>query len=803
MDWLLRRLAERLGVTPAGVGESFRPYIHAEQPLAQGPTLLVIVVSFALIIWLYRRESTGRPLTKLFLAGLRCCLVLLTLFLLSEAVLSVERTGLPYFVVMVDDSASQGVVDKYADSKTRAEATALAEIAGRPEADRLALAQGFLAQDDGKFLRELQTKHRVRLYLTSDATRPLGNEINKPEQVPAALDRLKKVEARGDQSRLGNGIRQVLTELRGVPPTAIVLLSDGQTTDGETVAKVAEFADRKGVPLFPIGLGDPEAPRDIELTELLVDDVVFVEDLIRFQPKLTAKGFAGTNLTVRLKRRGASPGNPDATEELATIQVKAPPDGQATRLELQHRPRETGQVTYIVEVDPQPREMQNGNNRVEKTITVREEKLKVLYVDSEPRYEFRYLKTFLDREKSIDLAVVLQASDPQFSNQDRAALATFPSSQEELFDYDAVILGDVDPAFLSGSQMTHLAEFVTDKGGGILFVAGENYDPLSFRGTPLEPLLPIDLSGARNPTAVAGGSTTSFRPKLTVEGRSSPIFRFADDDALSARIWAGLPELLWYFEAPKRKPAAVVLAEHPSQTGSDGPLPIMVYQISGAGKSMFHAVDDTWRWRWRAGDRFFGRFWIQTIRFLARSKLLGQKKAELRTERRRYLRNQPVEVKVRFPNPGDAPVGGEVAVEVEHKGHGSRRLTLRTASGSKNIFEGVIPQVVEGEYEVRLLPPPVLEGGLPTTRFTVDPPAGETERTEMNQAELVRAATLSHGKFYTPTDAAGLLDDLPTPQQVPLDTDPPIALWNTWPVLTLFLTLLVAEWVLRKRAKMV
>ena len=802
MDWLLRRLAERLGVTPAGVGESFQPHIRAEQPMGQGPTLLILFGSLALILWLYRREGPPRPVMKLFLAGLRFSLVLLTLFMLSEAVLSVDRTGLPYFVVMVDDSASQGVVDQYADAKTRDEAAALAKIAGRTQVDRLALAQGFLARDDGKFLRDLQQKHRVKVYFVSDTARALP-EINKPEQVPAVLDLIKKAEPRGDQSRLGAGVRQVLTELRGVPPTAIVLLTDGQTTEGETVAKVAEFARRKDVPLFPIGLGDPDSPRDIELSELLVDDVVFVDDLVRFQPKLTAKGFAGQELTVRLKQRGGAPGSAEGTQELAVVQVKAPPDGQATRVELQHRPKKTGPVTYIVEVDPQPRELQNGNNRVEKLVNVREEKLKVLYVDSEPRYEFRYLKTFLDREKTIDLAVVLQAADPQYSNQDRAALSTFPSSPEELFEYDAVILGDVDPTFLSGSQMTNLARFVTDKGGGILFVAGENYDPLTYRGTPLEPLLPIDLAGARNPTGITGTSINSFRPTLTVEGRSNPIFRFADDDALSARIWASLPELLWYFEALKKKPAAVVLAEHPTQAGADGPLPIMVYQIAGSGKAMFHAVDDTWRWRFRAGDRYFGRFWTQTIRFLARSKLLGQKKAEIRTERRRYLRNQPVEVKVRFPNPGDAPTSGEIAVEVQHQGHGSRRLVLRPATGSKNLFEGVIPQVVEGEYEVRLLPPPVLEGGLPTTRFSVDPPAGESERVEMNQAELARAAEVSGGKFYVPLDAGSLIGDLPTPQQVPLDTDPPIALWNTWPVLLLFLTLLVAEWVLRKRAKMV
>jgi von Willebrand factor type A domain len=801
MDWILRSLADRLGVAPAGIGESFNVRIRAEQPISQGLLLLIVIPSAALIIWLYRREgSTSQPY-KMFLASLRICLVLLALFMLSEAVLSVNRTGLPYFVVMVDDSASQQVVDQYADTSNKEAAAALAKIAGHPEADRLALAQGLLEKDDGAILRELQKKHRVRVYKVSNAARPLAR-IDTPEQIAPALEDLKKVEASGDQSRLGDGVRQVLTELRGASPTAIIVLTDGQTTDGETIARVAEFAARKDVPLFPIGLGDPEAPRDLELSELLVDDVVFVDDLVRFQPKLTSKGFAKQELTVKLKQRVPTSGDPNATKDLETIKVIAPPDGQPTRLEIGHRPRQTGQITYIVEVEAKPREFQAENNRIEKTITVREERLRVLYVDSEPRYEFRYLKTFLDRERTIELNVVLQSADREYSNQDRAALPTFPSSKDELFSYDVVILGDVEPDFLSGTQMASLVEFVTEKGGGVLFVAGENNDPLRYRGTPLEILLPIELAQARNPIAVAG-VITAFRPVLTAEGRTSPIFRFSDTEQESQTIWKALPELQWYFEAPRKKPAAVVLAEHPTISGVNGPIPLMLYQIIGSGKTMFHAVDDTWRWRFRVGDRYFGRFWTQTIRSLARSKILGQKKAEIQTERKRYLRSQPIEIKVRFPNPADAPGSGEVTVEVERKGHGSRRMTLKSAKDSRNLFAGVIPQAVEGEYEVRLLPPPVLEGGLPTTAFGVDPPAGERERTQMNEPELVRAATVSGGKFHTPFDVDSLLSELPKPQLVPLDTDPPIPLWNTWPVLVLFLCLLVVEWVLRKRAQMV
>ncbi len=744
-----------------------------------------------------RRRSRHR----LFLAALRFTLVLLALFMLSEAVLSVERTGLPYFVVLVDDSASEKVVDQYENPKVKAAAEELARASGRPEVDRFAVASGFLRRENGKVLRELQKQNKVRIYLSGTTTRQLA-EIDRPEDLEPALARLKDVDPSQGQTKLGNSVRDVLTELRGAPPSAFLMLTDGQTTEGEPLTKAAELAARKGVPLYPIGLGSAEPARDLELTELLVDDVVFVDDLVRFQAKLLARGFAGQEVTVRLRERPA--GSADATggTEIASVRLPAPADGLPARVEVGYRPRRTGEVVYTLEVDPKPRELVPTNNRLERPVNVRKEKLRVLLVDSEPRYEYRYLKNYLEREETIDLSVVLMSSDPEYSDQDRSALATFPTSKDDLFGYDVVLLGDADPSFFSTSQMQHLAEFVTDKGGGILFIAGEGFNPLGYRGSPLEVLLPIELGDARNPAAT-GAALASFRPELTAEGRTSPIFRFGDDEASSAQIWQSLPELLWYLEAPRKKPAALVLAEHPTQAGSDGKLPIFLYQFVGAGKSMFNAVDDTWRWRFRAGDRYFGRFWIQTIRFLARSKLVGQRQAELTTDRKRYQRNQPIQIRVRFPNPALAPAGGEVVVEIAKKGQGPRKLTLKASPAARNIFEGALPQAAEGDYEVRLLPPPALEGTVPTAAFRVDAPAGELEHIPMNENELVRAAQLTGGKYYTPATLGTLLKELPKAEKVPLDTDPPIPLWNTWPVLALFLTVLVAEWLLRKRKQMV
>lgn len=798
-----RMLASSL-VAPPRPGEAIVPQIRFEQPWPQWLALAVLGGSIALVVFLYRREGSAPAWYRGLLAGLRIALVVLAMFMLSEAVLSVERTGLPTFVLMVDDSASASIADPYADPKAAASARALAGTKGEALPSRLALAEGWIRRDEARLLRELQKQHQLRLYLVSNTPRMLA-EIEKPEQVAPALGQLEKTEPSGTESRLGDAVREVLTELRGAPPTAIVLLSDGQTTAGEPLARAAEFAKAKGVPLFPVGLGDPAPTRDIELSDLLVDDVVFVDDQVRFQARISGHGFAGEKIDVKLRRRPAGATDPKAGEDLERVTVTAPADGKFERIEIPHRPTKTGSFVYELVVDPRPRELQTANNQVARTVNVREDKLQVLLVEGEPRYEFRYLISLLKRDKTITVRTVLQSADPEYAEQEDTALPTFPTAKDGpdgLFSYDAILFGDVDLSLMAAAQIQNLVDFVEQKGGGLMFIAGQNFDPMSYKGTPLEALVPIRLSEARDPFA-AGGPVASYRPALSVEGRTHPIFRFADDEAATAQVWDGLPSLDWFLEAPRKQELAFVLATHPTIAGSDGPVPLLLYQYVGAGKVLFQGYDETWKWRFRVGDRFFGRYWIQAIRFLARSKLLG-KQAELVTDRRRYQRQQPIRVQVRFPNPALAPPAGKLAVQVSRKGQPPRRLELDRSPSAANLFEGVLPQASEGEYEVRLLPPPVLEGGMPTASFVVEAPAGEFERIPMAEAELIRVAETSQGRFFTPaTSIDEVLKRLPAPQTVPLDTDPPVSLWNTPLVLGLFLAILAAEWILRKRKQMV
>jgi hypothetical protein len=802
---LLIRLQPAGSVAPAHAGEALTPKIRFDQPWGQLALAATLVSSVLLIVGLYRREGAAKPRAQAILSALRILVVLLAVFMLAEPELLVERTGLPYFVIMIDESASSGVTDRFEDPKIQSALAELGKSAGAADPARLSVAKGWLTREDQRLWKSLLSEHRIKLYGVSNQARSIA-DISEVSELPAAVQSLGKLEAKGDESRLGDGVRQVISELRGATPTAIVLLSDGRGTAGESIAHAAELARQKGVPIFPVGLGDANPPRDLELTDLQVDEVVFVDDLVRFEAKLHAHGFSGQNVPVVLRRKPANASDSDPGVEVARRDYVGPRDGETLRVELVDRPKQTGSFTYIVEIEPQPRELRTDNNRLVRDVVVREEKLRVLLIDTEPRYEFRYLKNFLEREKTIDLHVLLLASDPEYSEQDRSALAVLPPPRDTdggLFTYDVVILGDSDPDVLSESQMQNLADFVVKKGGGLLFVAGQRFNPLAYERKPLEVLLPVKLSEARDPVAIAG-QVTGFRPALTVEGRSHPVFRLDDDEAVSQSVWATLPPLFWYLEAPHKKPTAFVLAEHPEIVGADGKLPLVLYQYVGAGKVIFQAFDDTWRWRFRNGDRYFGRYWIQTIRFLARNRLLGQKPAEITTDRRRYTRAQPILVQVRFLNQGLAP-DGEVSVQIERKGSPPRRLSLRRSDSNPSVFEGVLPQSSEGEYEARLLPPPVLAGGLPSTKFQVDPPAGEFEDIRMNEPELRQAAEITGGRFISPASGSidDLLKDLPAPRKVPLETDPPIAIWNTWPLLLAFVLIITLEWVCRKREQLV
>jgi hypothetical protein len=605
-------------------------------------------------------------------------------------------------------------------------------------------------------------------------------------------------------TRLGDAVRRVLADFRGGPPAAVVLLTDGVSTEGVPLAAAAQDARRQAVPLVAVGLGSARAPRDIELADVLVDDAVFVNDPVSLQLQIKATGLEGQPAKVTLRRDDAIDATAAATSTvLAEETIALPPAGQTLTVRLLHRPTEAGQIAYSVEVAPRDDETDQQNNRQRRVVEVRDEKIRVLLAQGYPNYEFRFLKTLLERNPSVALATYLQDADPEYAAQDKTALRTFPAGRDAFFEYDVVLLGDVDPRLLPRSTWQNLRTFVVEKGGGAAFLAGPRFMPNLYQeNADVSALLPIalnDLSAAPYrglPSEPPGGFTV--RP--TPLGLRAPALQLGDTPAETEQIWRNLPPLYWLFHVGELKPAAQVLAQA-AVRDVPSELPVIFFHYVGAGRVLFHAIDSTWRWRLGRGDADFARYWLQTIRFLARAKLAAGRGAQLTVDRREYQRGDPVALRLRFLDPRFAPPGNEAAVVIDSAGQPRRRIALRRDPTVADVFEASLSDLPEGRYEAVLVEPQ-LAGRPPAARFSVAAPPGEFARPQMDAAALSAAADATRGRFFTIADAERLLDELPPGSRVPVENLPPITVWNRWWVIAAFIVAITAEWILRKRKGM-
>jgi hypothetical protein len=823
------------GIPPPAPGEGSRwrleltPYLwdSASDPWIAGA---IALGGLALIVVIYRHEGSAASMPyKLLMAGLRFCLLLLLLaFILPQTSLWFERQGWPDIVIIIDDSTSMSTVDKYRDPEVRAAAEQLSSVSGLSSQERLALAQALLTRENPDWLKTLLEQRQVKVHVYHCSTRAHRiSDVTTADDLGGALKSIRELRAdsKNDSSQLGAAVRQAINDFRGSSLPAVIMLTDGVTTEGEDLVKVSRYAAQMGVPLFFVGIGDSLEVRDLILHDVQAADTVYVNDRVIFNVQVTGQGYTDLEVPVQLYEKGKENGKP-----LDEKRIKV--GSKSERVTLVHRPSEPGEKTYVIKVPVQKDESNPDNNRLEKRVFVLEAKIhKVLYVEQYPRYEYRFIKTLLEREsaqtrgnKGIDLKVFLIDADPEYAREDRSALTDFPT-KAELNQFDVVILGDVDPRSNAklNEHLKDLADFVREHGGGLLMIAGQRNAPRVYRETPLKDVLPIDLAAVADEPADRE-RTESFRPELTGIGRMHPIFRFDTNESTNDEIWSRLREFYWYAEGYQPKRAAEVLAVHPSLAGGEpgrakgpeGKHALVVQQFVGAGRCMFFGFDETWRWRFREDEKYFNQFWTQTIRYLATGRL---GRIDLRLNKQvPYRRGEPITVTVRFPDDAPAPPDKTVVeVRLERRplaanrggsppGQGAKAapidwqtLKLAKVDGSRATYEATVTRTPEGEY-LFTLKAPMVPHSKPTAECRVLAPPGEMDQLRMNRDDMEHAALETHGQFYTLANADRLLDELPPGTRVTLNAAaPPVLLWNH---ALLFLTAMMfisLEWILRKR----
>ncbi|MEN0109983.1 MAG: hypothetical protein AAF805_04605, partial [Planctomycetota bacterium] len=601
-------------------------------------------------------------------------------------------------------------------------------------------------------------------------------------------------------TRLGDAIADAVGGGQA-PPQAVLVLTDGQATAGRSLAEGADAARAAATPLYLVGVGSPEAPAEAWLADLVADETAFVDDLVTFEATLSSRGLQPEDggITVELLRSGAD-------GPVATARVTPGVDGSAA-VRLVDRPTEPGEYRYTLRIaeGPAPTD-QTARPPLTHKLRVRDDAIRVLLAAGYPNYEYRYLKHLLERDESIRVATHLQDADPEYSAADLTALPGVPTTEEGLAEFDVLVLIDLDPTLLPRSLWKRVGDFVSERGGGVVLVAGPRSLPVAYRTREeFAALSPTDLGAA---APAAWDEPAGFRVTPTALGEREPALRLGDATGEGSAAWNGLAPLYWRADIGPPKPASRVLAR---TAGGAEATPILVSHYYGAGRVLMHAVDSTWRWRYRVGDVYFARYWVQTLRSLARGKRdTAATGAELFADRRAYRPGEPVVLRLRDNRPA-REAGAQPAVVLQAAGRPDRRVALAPAAAGGKRFRTTLRDLPPGEYRALLAE----TGGEPiAAEFRVEAPPGETARPEMNRAGLAAAAERSRGAYFNlselvapdgkpaPGAATRLADALPVARPSTLETLPPIDLWNRWPLLLGITLSLTAEWVLRKRRAM-
>ncbi len=743
-------------------------------------TVVFAVAAIAGVVACYRYEASPAGLAYRGVLGLlRLTTIVLLLLMLSEAVFSGSRNGKPRLAIVLDRSGSMQRADIESEDK---------------KVTRYEAAQQLLTADDARRLEQWRREYELELTVVDAAVTPAAEGEAITGQLGAGPEGDAPALPAGDDSatRLGDAITGLLNGGPAAPLQGVLVLSDGQVTAGRSLVDASEAARRAGTPLYVVGLGDETAPPEARLSDLVADDTAFVDDLVAFKATLGTRGLEGKPVRVELFREGSS--KPVASE---TITPSA--DTPTASVRLIDRPAKPGEFRYTLRATVAGQEDDTvPPSELGHTLLVRDDQIRVLLAAGYPNYEFRYLKQLLERDETIQVSHHLQEADPEYAEADLTAVPRMPLRLKEFEEYDVLVLIDLDPTLLPRSVWEEVGRFVGERGGGVILVAGPRSLPGAYRNrSALAALAPTDISGA---TFGGYSERAGYKVVPTPLGVQSAAMELGDTPTDSERVWRSLPSLYWRADIGPPKPAAQVLAAHPTARIDGGlPAPLIVSHFYGAGRVVMHAVDSTYRWRFRVGDVFFARYWVQSLRSLARNKRAeSAASVELAASKRRYEPGEAVRLRLRDQRP-EAATGDQATVVLQAAGRADRRLELVAGAGGGR-YETVLRDLPPGKYRALLAE----AGAEPiTTDFEVAAPLGEDARPEMNRSGLEAAAERTRGAFVTYDEARERLDDLiPPGRPTALESLPPIELWNRWPLLAGITACLTAEWILRKRRAM-
>ena len=733
-------------------GVTIYAYLRLQRPLRQGLRLILIVL----------RVTAASVLLLCLLAPV-----------LIERIDVTPRTNL---LILADTSQSM----KFDD----------VELVGQ-QTDRLTLVNQLFYNLSSQFLEDLANQFEVHLYQFD----------TQPQKI---ADLVEPLEAKGRLTDIAASIQDVLKEWRGQRLAGVMLISDGahnaSTFQFDSITEMQ-------VPFYTVGVGNPQPRKDLKISRVEVSPVVYMGHNTPIRLAVAHTGYAGSKIRVSLMQN-----NRLADAALITLNEQPIQD-----IEFTLNPQKEGVFQYVITVPTLPDELTHMNNEKVFSLKVVKTKLRVLYIDGRPRWEYTFLKRALERDPNVDSTCMILSNRtnrqlrgtllehtkrhyPQTTTLDR--LQYFPDTIAEILEYDVLIIGDLRSTTFSKTQHDAIVDFVETHGRAVIFLGGRNsLGANGLKETALARLLPIVI-----PANGCVVRDEDFSLRLTQLGIYHPITRVGDTQAKVEAIWREMPTLPRWFSNFRLKGGATTLAVR-GQSRGEKSMPIVVFQRSGFGKSLLIAAEGLWNWGFgvwgfKQEDDTYPRFWGEAIRWMA-TQPYG-KPINLTTDLTTYLVGDEVQITVYAYDESYRPLS-DATLSIEVNPPDSNMFQVRAAATSQiaGVYTAQFEVNQNGNYQIRAMGIEDFSSlGDDSTEIFVQSPVAEFENPQLNEALLQQLAEKTGG-FYTPIGDVESLTTKINDVEERVFSNQKLDLWNTPIILILVVSLLGAEWFLRKRIGLV
>jgi len=654
--------------------------------------------------------------------------------------------------------------------------------------------------------RQAQAVQALQNGVLDSLNKTFQTRLYRVDEVPARIDSLKDLQPKATSTRLGDSLKQLTEETSDLPMGAVVLMSDGDDNTGGIGADTINALRARHIPVHTVGFGREHAAHDVELDDVVIAPRALADSRLAAKITLHQRGYAGSKITLTM--RDVSTGQPKV---LASHPVTLGPDGNLQTETVMFNIGGAGAKNIEISAAALPGEENTANNALTRVVNVSSEPRRILYMEGEPRWEYKFIRQAEEDDRMVQIASIDRTSENKIYRQGlqngKELADGFPSRPEDLFAYQGLIIGSVEAGYFTPGQQELIRQFVDRRGGGLLLLGGQfALADGAWNTSSLPDLLPTVLptsAGTFHREQDPRNGTTHTTAELAPSGVDSIITRLVDDPAANAAKWKKLPYLMDYEDPGTPKPGANVLLNMITPEGRK--LPLLITESFGRGRTAIMATGGSWRWQMSSplGETAHDLFWQQLLRWVVSDTpghvsatvpaqmLLDNGATTISAEVRDQQYNPAADAKVEAHILGPSGVSALVEMSPVPDNPGQFSAAWSAPKPGAYLTEVTAQRNDPATNTVKEL-------GRDVLTFQRMDGVAENFHTEQNRELLEHLASQTGGQYWKPADLGKLATNIPF-SEAGVTMRQTKDLWDLPLVFLVLIALRFAEWWLRRK----